>query len=1007
MRQHSGVRLVVSAASAMLVLIGARPVVIAQQQAGTDQTPSFRSGVEVVSVDVNVIDRQGRPLRGLTAGDFTVTVAGKPRRVVTSEFIDHPDPVPGTPGRPAVAPESISTNEGSGSGRLVVFVVDQNTLDPGSARRVASAAGPFLSRLSFSDRSALMVMPLGPAVSFTWAHDRVKEGLMRVAGTGRFSTGWEYGSLTEARDIANRNQFALRALGDRACGGQSASGISAGPTSPAPASPAAPTGGAGGSTGGGTSSGGGEGGTSAPTGASPTGGTTAGGGGTGGGGGSRASALTSGFDANPCSRDIQMQAEAAWRAALSNSQASISALRQFFSGLARVRGDKTVVLISGGWPMDDRDQLSIVSTVASEAAAARATVFSVFVPPALFAADRRMLTSTPVSDSYIYSGPLETLAAMSGGGTYRAEVNAESVFERLGRELAGYYRIGIEKDPGDADSKGRRMRVQVSRDSVTVRAREIFDIPVYEDRDQAARFAAAVDGPVLATELGLRVTSYLSADPENPERRRLLVTGEASRVQAGEATLHVAVNDLTGKKVAVGEIKLTHNGGDVLPFSTNVAVPPGNYIVRVGLMDGAGRVGSVDHRAEVKDVRMGGLTATGPILVRVPDNTQTDPSLALDVIRQDERLALEIDLEGDPTSLTAADVEFEIASTADGPALLHSPAALSPSPRSGAMLAQGVADLRVLPPGGYVARAKVTQGNDLLGEVRRAFTVTSTVRVTAGAAGATNAASSATPRFTTRMPVVTVASFGLQDVLAPPVLGPFLERVALRPDASLPGVRDLVSKARTGGVESLVVSDAEAATAPTAAFLKGLSLLANRKLEPAAAAFREAMRGSVDFYPAMIYLGACYAAGGKDKEAAAVWRTALIREGETASLHSMLADAHLRQGRGDLAFDDLAASRDRWPDDQGLQRRFAVAALMSGRETDGLLALDDLLDKHAEDEPSLALGMLALYEAHGNNQPIESAAADLARMQRFAEAYRVHGGPSLALIETWVKEVAK
>ena len=113
-----------------------------------------------------------------------------------------------------------------------------------------------------------------------------------------------------------------------------------------------------------------------------------------------------------------------------------------------------------------------------------------------------------------------------------------------------------------------------------------------------------------------------------------------------------------------------------------------------------------------------------------------------------------------------------------------------------------------------------------------------------------------------------------------------------------------------------MVSDAEAAAAPTAAFLKGLSLLANRRIEPAAAAFREAMRGSADFYPAMIYLGACYAAGGKDKEAAAVWRTALIREGETPALHAMLADAHLRQGRGDLAYDDLAASRDRWPDDR-------------------------------------------------------------------------------------------
>jgi len=138
-----------------------------------------------------------------------------------------------------------------------------------------------------------------------------------------------------------------------------------------------------------------------------------------------------------------------------------------------------------------------------------------------------------------------------------------------------------------------------------------------------------------------------------------------------------------------------------------------------------------------------------------------------------------------------------------------------------------------------------------------------------------------------------------------------------------------------------------------------------------------------------------------------VWRTALIREGDAASLHSMLADAQLRQGRGDLAFDDLAAARDRWPEDQGLQRRFAVAALMSGRETEGLLALDDLLDKHAEDEPSLALGMLALYEAHGNNQPIETAAEDLARMRKFADAYRARGGPSLALIETWVKEVGK
>src|SRR6185503_16661026 len=109
-----------------------------------------------------------------------------------------------------------------------------------------------------------------------------------------------------------------------------------------------------------------------------------------------------------------------------------------------------IILISGGWPLDERDELSLVSTVASEAAAARATVFSVFVPTSSFSADRRVMTSTPLADNYLHSGPLETLAAMTGGGSFRAEVGGEAVFERLATEMAGYYRVGIEKSPTDS-----------------------------------------------------------------------------------------------------------------------------------------------------------------------------------------------------------------------------------------------------------------------------------------------------------------------------------------------------------------------------------------------------------------------------------------------------------------------------------------------------------------------------------------------------------------------------
>ena len=45
---------------------------LSAQQAGSDQKPEFRSGIEVVTVDVGVIDKQGLPLRGLASTDFVV-----------------------------------------------------------------------------------------------------------------------------------------------------------------------------------------------------------------------------------------------------------------------------------------------------------------------------------------------------------------------------------------------------------------------------------------------------------------------------------------------------------------------------------------------------------------------------------------------------------------------------------------------------------------------------------------------------------------------------------------------------------------------------------------------------------------------------------------------------------------------------------------------------------------------------------------------------------------------
>jgi VWFA-related protein len=988
---------------AAVLACGAGTWISAQQNPPPAQ-PTFRSGVELVTVDVGVVDRQGAPVPGLDPGDFVVTVDGKPRRVVTAEYIETigaraPSQ---SPGEPAL----VSSNEGGGIGRLVVFVVDQSTLEAGDARRIGSAAARFFDGLTFADRSALMLLPVGSGVPFTWAHDRVRAALQRSTGLGSPLRNWEYGSLAEARDIANRQTFALRTVADRECrssifaggaGGGGFGGAAAGGGPPAgPASPAAP----GGVPGGGDApAGGGAGGGGA-------GGGTGSGGGSGGGGGGGAAPRggRGGFGGiDTCANNLQMQAESTWRMIEMTSLSSIAALRQVLNSLAQVRGDKTVILISGGWPLDMQDETSILSTVAAEAAAARATVFTMFVPGSMFAADRRAMTHTPSRDHFLQASALETLAGMTGGGTYRAEVGAEGVFDRLRRELSGYYRIGIEREPADATESGRPLKVQVTRTGVSIRAREIFDVRTYEDRDWAARLASALDSPVPASGIGLKVTSYLTANPEDSSRMKVVLTGEASRLSPGDTTFQVVVRDLEGRRLFSGEPPAAEATSDQMPFSTHLPLEPGSYIVRLAVMDSAGHVGSIDHRIDVKPVAFGEISATGPLLVRVPTASGVEPHLAMDAVLQDERLALEVSLEGAQAELSEARVAFEIARDGGGPALVQAPAAMSAGSRDGYVVAQGFADMRLLPPGMYVARAKVTSATTDIGQLERPFEVLGAARAVATTGGpAVNAARSGAATLAARAILGAVRPFAADQVLEPDPLGIFLDRIAARPDSAAPAVRDLLERAKTADLRTLDVPDPDSEPVAAAAFVRGLSLYAQKKFDPAADAFRAALRASADFYPAMVYLGACYAAGGSDRQASGAWRTALIREGDVLPLHLWLADAQLRSGAADQALQTVRSAREKWPEDLDLKRRFATASLMAGHYAEGLQAVDDLVAAKADDEPTLALALRALYDAFAAGDPVETADADRARMLRLADAYRARGGPALPLIETWV-----
>src|SRR5262249_20770607 len=136
-----------------------------------------------------VVGRNGDPVRDLKAGDFTVAVDGKPRAIVSVQYVGFMDAAPGatpstaSPG--AKPPGDFNTNHRAVRGRLVVLLVDRGNIPMGAERSVLRTAEGFVDRLLPSDRVSLLTIPSGPTVAFTGDRERIKAALRRIVGDYR------------------------------------------------------------------------------------------------------------------------------------------------------------------------------------------------------------------------------------------------------------------------------------------------------------------------------------------------------------------------------------------------------------------------------------------------------------------------------------------------------------------------------------------------------------------------------------------------------------------------------------------------------------------------------------------------------------------------------------------------------------------------------------------------------------------------------------------------------
>jgi VWFA-related protein len=131
-----------------------------------DRPAVFRARTDLIKVDVTVLDRDRKPVSGLTAADFTVLENGKPRLIQAFSAVDLPAPspasVPQVAWRTEVPPDVVS-NQISPARIVVLIIDDASVVGGGSAtsgswavRKVRETARTLIDGLDPTDLAAVV-----------------------------------------------------------------------------------------------------------------------------------------------------------------------------------------------------------------------------------------------------------------------------------------------------------------------------------------------------------------------------------------------------------------------------------------------------------------------------------------------------------------------------------------------------------------------------------------------------------------------------------------------------------------------------------------------------------------------------------------------------------------------------------------------------------------------------------------------------------------------------------
>ncbi|HEX4912738.1 MAG TPA: VWA domain-containing protein [Vicinamibacterales bacterium] len=617
--------------------------------------PVFRASVELVTVDASVLDADGRPIETLTAADFRLEVDGRERAVTSAQFVF--DGVRDHRRLAAAAPAThFSSNEGADAGRVIVVAVDEAHIRRLEGKHALVAATRFIESLPETDRVG--VVGLTNAGTLTLSRDRaaLRRDLERMTGIGDPMTQQLNLGISEAIEIAEGSRARLADAVLRECGRALTEYVNVARAAED-------------------------------------------------GGGGR----------DACPEQVEQESRAMAQYAHMQAGMSLGALQSLIERLRDLPGPKTLVLISEGMIVDPRRV--DLSQLAAQAQAARVTIYGLQLEIPTFEAAQDRVSPTAARDLNVRHDGISRIAGAARGTVFRQVGTDPKPFERLDRELSGYYLLAFEARESDRDGRPHRIRVSLARGrGRQLRARTNFTLPPVTPASRGAELTALLRSLSMVTELPLRVATYAYAEPD-ANKVRVVISAEAGNAPTPQGTwLGFVLIDGNGVIAATA----THQSREGR-YSFSTVVPAGTYELRAAAIDPLGRQGSVARAFRVQPGAANELHVGDLMLAPLPAAANAPLEPFVDRVTGAAMIAyLETHSSGSAPRPDAVRVTIVPATSTT----IAATGRASVSVRDGGWaMARTMVPIAALAPGAYVARAELLAGGAVVARTARPFTI--------------------------------------------------------------------------------------------------------------------------------------------------------------------------------------------------------------------------------------------------------------------------------------------